>query len=322
MKAGESWLLLVERTGEMSQNTNYSTVTDGPGPTIENTPGPPCKLCGQRDGSLRIHFPPFLFKFGDFEAPPWWEHEKYYCPHCRFLWSDWLDDKSLADYGKEYVKGNYDHHRRPTEVRMLAAPHLLLSVLKKTAGKRFIDYGVGYNTPYIYELRGRGIDLWGCDISSAVAYSRFVRHLPEGNLPEGTFDGIYSLDVAEHLSDIEGDYNRMKHLLRPGGVILHSTLWLHKLWDGKPPFPRIPNLWNPWHVSLCSDRTMEVVAQKTGLDYLGAVDLKVDTKQGYLFRKPGNLAGVKRIARSLLPRFWGQLWQLLRHKLYARCYGA
>ena len=307
----------------MSDKPSYSTVTDGPGPTIENRPGPPCKLCGSGGGgSLRIHFPPFKFISGDFEAPLWWEHEKYYCPFCQFLWSDWLGSRSLEEYGKEYVRANYDHQRRPTEPRMLAAPHLLYRLLVWTGGTRFLDYGVGYNVPYIYELRGRGLDIWGCDISAAVPYSRFIRHVPANDLPEGTFDGIYSLDVAEHLADIVADYLRMKRLLRSGGIMLHSTLWLHRLWDGNPPFPRNPNLWSPWHMSLCSERTIQVIAEQTGLEYIGTIYLPTDTRQGYILRKPGKLTPVKRIARWCQPRFWWYLWQLKVHMRYVRqCYG-
>ena len=227
-----------------------------------------------------------------------------------------MDSKSLEEYGKAYVKANYDHQRKPSP-RMLAAPHLLLRLLLWTGGKRFLDYGVGYNTPYIYDLRGRGIDVWGCDISATVPYSRFIRYVPSNDLPEGTFDGIYSVDVAEHFSDIKEDYTRMKHLLRPGGIMLHCTYWLHRHWNGTLPFPRKHFLWNPWHLSLCSSRTMEVIAEQVGLEYLGTIRLPVDTRQGYILRKPPDLGWTRLLARWLEPNFWSSLRELNAHMKYA-----
>lgn len=283
-----------------------------------NLQGPPCKLCGQLEGSLRIHIPAFTFVSGDFVAPPWQEHDKYYCPSCQFLWSPWLDGKTLEEYGRQYVSANYDPQRKPTDSRMLAAPHLIQRLLLWTRGTRFLDYGIGYNTPYIYELRARGIDVWGCDISATVPYSRFIRYIPSNDLPEGTFDGIYSLDVAEHLADIITDYERMKDLLRPGGMILHSTLWLHHLWDGKSAFPQNPMLWNPWHVSICSSRTMQVIAERIGLEYLGTIRLPTDTGQGYILMKTGKPSCWKRTYSWFKPRFWSDCYKIKSHLRYVR----
>jgi len=249
--------------------------------------GKPCKLCGRDDGALTIHYPAYVFRSGDFEAPEWPEHSKYYCPHCEFLWADMFDQLSLAEYGESYVKANYDSHRVPTEARMTGAPLLLRELAALTDGTRFIDYGVGYNVPYIYELRGRGIDLWGCDISARVPYSRFVRYLPDKDLPAGTFDGLYSIDVAEHLSDIVNDYLYMKDLLKPGGYMLHVTYWLQSMWKPGNGLPSDLMLRNPWHVSVCSEKAMRIIAEKAGLEFIKSMRVKVDHGAAYLLRKPG-----------------------------------
>lgn len=247
----------------------------------------PCKLCGNKDGTKTILYPTYQYISGDFVAPLWPEHQKYFCPNCEYLWSSRFDDMSLEEYGNEYVQANLENQRRPAEERMKAAPRLLKTLVKLTHGTRFLDYGVGYNVPYIYELRGREIDLWGCDISARVPYSRFIKQLPQEMLPCGTFDGIYSLDVAEHLSDILKDYTTMKNLLKPGGYMLHSTYWLHKLWPPEKPLPDDPSLRNPWHVSLCSEKTMRVIAEKTGLNFIGSMPVDTDTGSAYLLKKPG-----------------------------------
>lgn len=247
----------------------------------------PRRLCGSWEGSKTIRFRHFKFVTSSFTAPEWPAHEKYYCPQCNYLWSSWLDNLTLEEYGRKYLEANFDYQRRPAEERMRAAPNLLRDLIRLTGGNRFLDYGVGYNVPYIYEIRGRDIDLWGCDISAGVPYSRYIRQIPGETLPVGTFDGIYSLDVAEHLSDVIGDYLRMKDLLKPGGYILHSTYWLHELWKPGEPFPENPMLHNPWHVSICSERTMCVIASKTGLEFVQSLPVKTDTQCAYLLRKPG-----------------------------------
>lgn len=260
--------------------------------------GKQCKLCGLNDGALTIYYPPFELHSGGFVAPKWFEHSKYYCAHCAFLWSDIFDQLSLAEYGERYVDANFDSHRIPAEERMKGAPYLLRELVRLTGGSRFIDYGVGYNVPYIYELRGRGIDLWGCDISSRVPYSRFIKYLPDNDLPLETFDGLYSIDVAEHLSDIINDYIGMKNLLKPGGYILQNTYWLHSMWSPDAGAPTHPVLRNPWHVSLCSESAMRVIAEKTGLVFIKSLNVNVGPGTAYLLQKPFN----PKVKRSWMDR--------------------
>lgn len=279
----------------------------------------PCKLCECEQGTKTIIFPQYQYVSGDFVAPVWPEHEKYYCPNCEYLWSSRFDDMTLAQYGHEYVQANFESQRRPAEERMKAAPRLLRKLVQLSHGARYLDYGVGYNVPYIYELRGRGVDVWGCDISARVPYSRFVMQLPQEMPPVGSFDGIYSLDVAEHLSDIVGDYTTMYKLLKPGGYMLHSTYWLHELWSPDKPFPDEPSLRNPWHVSICSEKTMRVIAEKTGLVFVGSIPVDTDTGCAYLLRKPGRTSFAELITAPL--RKSSQMKRIDEHVRYVKtCY--
>jgi len=247
-----------------------------------------CKLCGNGEGIWEIHYPEYIFRSGDFEAPPWFAHSKYYCPSCHFLWTDVFRDMDLVAYGEKYVENNYDHQRRPTESRMAQAPSLLEKLVRLTGGSRFLDYGCGYNSTYIYELRSRGFDVWGCDISAAVNYSRFVLHLPFENFPEGFFDGIYSMDVMEHFSQFEGDFENMLRILKPGGYVLHNTISLDQYWkDDKEP-PDDPMVWAPWHCSVFSRRSAAVLADRVRLGFEGVIPTQSDTGLAFLFRKPGS----------------------------------
>jgi SAM-dependent methyltransferase len=261
-----------------------------------------------------IHYPTFVYRSGTFEAPPWFAHDKYYCPACHFLWADVFDNLSLAEYGVKYTENNYEHQRKPVESRMAFAPRLLAQLIWRTGGRRFLDYGCGYNYSYIYELRSRGIDLWGCDISAAVPYSRFVRRLPADGYPDEWFNGLYSIDVMEHVADFFNDFRAMTRLLRPGGFLLHNTISLDAYWKGDDQPPDDPMVWAPWHCSVFSNRSAGLLAEKMGLKFCGAVHPHSDTGLAFLFQKPG-------------PPNWGRLnvmsvayrlFKLLKYQVYFR----
>lgn len=263
-----------------------------------------CKLCGQANGIWRIHYPLFIFRSGAFEAPPWFAHDKYYCPSCHFLWTDVFDALSQAEYGTKYTENNYEHQRKPTESRMAFAPELLALLLQRTGGTRFLDYGCGYNYSYIYELRSRGFDLWGCDISAAVPYSRFVHRLPQDPYPESFFDGLYSIDVMEHLADFDGDFRNMVRMLRPGGFLLHNTISLDQYWNGQGEPPRDPMVWAPWHCSVFSEQSATVLGRRLDLEFCGPLATPSDTGLAFLFRKPGPARGGILTAVNTMRRRW------------------
>lgn len=289
------------------------------GTTVQPTPeirsrdvGKTCKLCGNGAGVWKIHYPTFVYRSGTFEAPPWFAHDKYYCPACHFLWTDVFDELSLTEYGVKYTENNYDHQRRPVESRMAFAPRLLARLILKTGGRRFLDYGCGYNYSYIYELRSRGIDLWGCDISAAVPYSRFVRRLPKDGYPDDWFDGIYSIDVMEHVADFFNDFRNMTRFLRPGGYLLHNTISLDAYWKGDGEPPDDPMVWAPWHCSVFSSRSAGVLAEKSGLELCGPVHTRTDTGLAFLFRKPGPMNWKRANGVSTAYR----LLKLLKYQVY------
>jgi SAM-dependent methyltransferase len=272
-----------------------------------------CRLCGNSRGIWRIHYPTFIFRSGDFEAPPWFAHDKFFCPECLFLWADVFRDLSLAEYGRKYVENNYDHQRRPTESRMAFAPWLLSRLIRFTLGQRFLDYGCGYNYSYIYELRSRGFDLWGCDISAAVNYSRYIRQLPFEDYPDNFFDGIFSIDVMEHLSDFDNDIGNMTRMLKPGGYMLHNTISIERQWPNRDVPSESPMLWAPWHCSIFSEKGAALLAEKVGLEYQGVMDTPSDTGMAFLFRKPGP----RRLSRMNIVSVG---YQVLRLAMYQRYY--
>jgi SAM-dependent methyltransferase len=273
-----------------------------------------CDLCDNAEGIWKIHYPEYTYRVGDFEAPPWFAHDKYYCPSCHFLWADVFKDMDLVEYGEKYVENNYDHQRRPTESRMQFAPLLISKLVRLTGGNRFLDYGCGYNYTYVYELRSRGIDLWGCDISAAVNYSRYIRRLPFESFPDDFFDGIFSIDVMEHISDFENDFREMARFLKPGCYMLHNTIALDRYWRDDDVVPDDPMVWAPWHCSVFSERSGRVLAEKVGLGFEGIIPVRSDTGIAFLFRKPGPTPARR---FNLLGKAW-KLWRLMTYMPYFR----
>lgn len=271
-----------------------------------------CTLCGNEQGLWLIHFPEYIYKTGAFEAPPWFSHNKFLCPSCRFLWTDVFDKLDTAEYGKKYTEANYDHHRRPTEDRMAFAPMLISKLVKLSGGSRFLDYGCGYNYPYIYELRSRGFDLWGVDISAGINYSRYIRRLPFENFPDDFFDGIFSIDVMEHLAHFDNDFSNMKRILKPGGYMLHNSISLDQFWRGDNAAPDDPMVWSPWHCTIFSERSAAVLAERLGLVFKGMIPTRSDTGLAFLFRKAGAMPAARFNALAKAAK----LWRLARYSAY------
>ena len=198
---------------------------------------------------------------------------------------------SLSEYGEEYVKCNKPEQRRPNE-RMPASPKMLERVLSWTGGRRFLDYGIGYNTTYVEPVRAMGIDLWGCDISEAVPYEDHVVRLPdhEAILFEEPFDGIISQDCVEHFHDPFVDWRRLQELIRPGGIILAGTPALEWLWYGQAPIPDHIYLQTPWHCSLLSSCALERIAHRVGLEMIGPAKIATVTATAFVLRRPAGNA--------------------------------
>jgi SAM-dependent methyltransferase len=94
------------------------------------------------------------------------------------------------------------------------------------AGERVADVGCG-DKPYAPLFAGRGCNYVGCDLAG----NPDVRFEP-GNpipLPDGSFDGVVSFQVLEHVWDLDWYLGECRRLVKPGGWMLLSThgTWLY-----------------------------------------------------------------------------------------------
>jgi len=98
------------------------------------------------------------------------------------------------------------------------------------AGRRILDFGSGTGE-FAETARSRGADVWCVEPDLEAGRQTSVRGLPwhpnlislqQGN-PDGFFDIVTSVEVAEHLMNPVKDFTDLKGLLVPGGAILITT---------------------------------------------------------------------------------------------------
>jgi SAM-dependent methyltransferase len=125
------------------------------------------------------------------------------------LWdTDWLQLRPLARH-----------------LRAQAAAHL-------RPGAVMVDLGCG-SMPYAGLMRDLGIDYRGADIDADAAAKGKLPIGPDGRvpLPDQTADAVLSVQVLEHVADLDAFCAEIRRLLAPGGVVLLST---HGSWFYHP----------------------------------------------------------------------------------------
>jgi 2-polyprenyl-3-methyl-5-hydroxy-6-metoxy-1,4-benzoquinol methylase len=143
---------------------------------------------------------------------------------------------SVSSVYDQRYSGDYREHLSGYEIaRWEALDHFVTHVLKLASARKVLDYGAG---------SGLHVDLWEkifpeaelhfCDISS-VAMEKFKAKYPRHadryslvceNQPDcyaGTFDVIASVEVMEHVEDLNLYLLDIRRLLKPGGMFVWTT---------------------------------------------------------------------------------------------------
>ena len=118
------------------------------------------------------------------------------------------------------------------------AAGLRQSVLPYVPGGRFFEIGAGYGR-LLAGARALGFSVAGVEPSEQAA--RFARdvvgleHVRQtmfdpGDWPAGSFDVVYTFQVIEHVSDLHGFIEGIRHVLRPGGLLVVGTENHHNVW--------------------------------------------------------------------------------------------
>jgi ubiquinone/menaquinone biosynthesis C-methylase UbiE len=123
------------------------------------------------------------------------------------------------------------------------------------------------------EVVAHGIDSDLCglaDVKAETSNRLTIHKMDVTNLafPDAYFDAAYSLNVLEHINDLEGAYREVRRVLKPGGLLYldaspiwtsyrghHFNHWLSDYVDLIPP-------WG--HLCLAKERLFEEIARKKG----------------------------------------------------------
>jgi 2-polyprenyl-3-methyl-5-hydroxy-6-metoxy-1,4-benzoquinol methylase len=138
-------------------------------------------------------------------------------------------------YDQRY-SGDYREHLSGYEIaRWEALDHFIAHVLKPGSAGKVLDYGAGSGLHVaLWEHIFRGAELHFCDISP-VAMEKFTAKYPRyaqryslvresrSGLSDNTFDVIVSVEVMEHVENLERYAGDIKRLLKPGGCFIWTT---------------------------------------------------------------------------------------------------
>ena len=94
-------------------------------------------------------------------------------------------------------------------------------------------------------------------------YDKF--YAPEPVYTTKTYSLITATEVVEHLDDPLSYFRLFKTLLKPDGILCVMTLFHPK---SKAEFLDWHYIRDPSHISLFTPETMEIIAEKTGLQVL------------------------------------------------------
>lgn len=157
--------------------------------------------------------------------------------------SDASIERAIATRFTEIADIGWFEHELPLDNAQLAE---VKRALAPGPGKTILDAGCARGR-FVKQLVSTGATVYGVDLTEC-----FVRDAKQ-NVPRasfslgslsalpfasGTFDGVYCLEVLEHLPDTEAALAELTRVLKPGGTLLVIDKSLRGLfaWNGLPSF--------------------------------------------------------------------------------------
>ena len=208
-----------------------------------------CPLCGhssERDGYTLLAEAECQFGGGRLE--------RYQCPTCDFGFGplkmlDLTEPMLMADYRLLY---DTYQEANSTESEMRA-----FHALEPARDGVFLNWGCGWWSETIDELRADGWDVWGYEPSAPTGSPYVVGALGQIS---ANFDGIFSNNVIEHFRDPVAEFREMASHLRPGGQMTHASA-CHEFRHTDTRF----------HTAFYLGRSIEVLADRAGLQVAARV---------------------------------------------------
>jgi len=178
----------------------------------------------------------------------------FYCRHCDFLqnyyWESGIHDTDEQTYvnndkrSRCWPPGDKNHmYEKGWEILQLMfwplawqsrqvnkainrIPLIKRHIKRKIAAKagRLMDFGCGHGIALLELRRRDDIDVIGVDPYSPATSKHIVcQTIFDANFPDDHFDGIFSIETVEHLTDCLRVFRELFRVLKPGGVLLVQT---------------------------------------------------------------------------------------------------
>lgn len=138
-------------------------------------------------------------------------------------------------YNEMYLSGYRSSLSGYEIARWNALNHFIRKVVRKDNVKKVLDYGCGNGLFYpLFRSVFTEAEVFGADISS-VAIEQIKKKYPEisdrvnvinddsTNFPNGFFDVVVSVEVMEHVTDLDKYLTEIKRVLNKGGLFIWTT---------------------------------------------------------------------------------------------------
>jgi 2-polyprenyl-3-methyl-5-hydroxy-6-metoxy-1,4-benzoquinol methylase len=192
------------------------------------------------------------------------------------------DIETRVDYEKTRFAGEELLDLRSSSLRILKVRRALAD-LAHSAGKRILDLGCGQGAlARTLKRHFPQFEVHGCDVSAAqlaranalgggVLYRPCATRLP---YDDDYFDGVFVMDVLEHVDDAETFIAEVCRILRPG-----SRLFLHCPCEGQPGTLH----WWCWKLGVEADLKREIAGHVQRFTHRSLVSLIL--RHGFVCRR-------------------------------------
>jgi 2-polyprenyl-3-methyl-5-hydroxy-6-metoxy-1,4-benzoquinol methylase len=247
----------------------------------------PCDLCGGTAAT------PVLEKDGGTYVR---------CPDCQFVYT-WLEGESAEDFNQDFFEQaleRYVETNFSAKLQRLYAKDLR-ALRSCFGGGRLLEVGCNVGG-FLDCARRLGWDVTGVEpVDACAEYARQEKGihavtgiLEEADLPENSFDVVYSNAVLEHIPSPSSAMAAIARVLKPGGVVYTKTVNFDSYtreqiglkWKLLAPHG---------HVSLFNGDTLSRFNEKAGLEVFRVQSNGVRVR-------PGPFAGIRKGILSFLSR--------------------
>lgn len=228
------------------------------------------------------------------------------CAGCGLVFLENIPKNLVDYYGQGYFSGDvkldgymdYDNEKQIS----LETFEKYLNKIEELAGRAGRLLEVGCATGFFLGLaKARNWEAFGIDVSAYAVEEAKKRNLDAAcavlnDLAPEQHDKIYDVvamfDAVEHLNSLEADFEKIKKLLKPGGLLVFATpdagSWWARLW-GRKWHAFVP----PQHINLFSFKNMELFLKQRGFKVVFKGHYGKKFSLPYIFRLLHTWMGLK-----------------------------